>query len=466
MAYDIQKPGGPDGDICQTKFDGHHGGAEFRRIAVIGTGIAGLSAAWGLSKAHNVTLLEKANRVGGHSHTVDVMIKGEAIAVDTGFIVYNEANYPNLVALFEHLGVETAESDMSFGASVQEGACEYSGQTLSSMFATRSNIVSAGFLFMLLEIVKFHRLSHRALRSGIKEDITLRQFFARYKFSHRFLNDFIVPMAGAIWSAPDDQILDYPALSFLRFYQNHGLLQVLNMPVWRTVKNGSRHYVNQILADFNGKVRLKQSIRSVTRVSGKVLIEFDNDKVETYDHVVFATHGDVTLSLLGDATQKERSVLGSFQYLKNKAVLHMDDSHMPKKREAWSAWNVLRRADKVAVSYWMNKLQPLDTDKNIFVTLNPITPVADILGEYDYDHPLFNLAACQAQKDIWDIQGQGGVWYCGAHLGSGFHEDGLQSGLAVAEAIGGFKRPWSVANESGRINLPCDNKSKIQVDHA
>ncbi len=430
-----------------------------QKIAVIGSGISGLSAAWGLSKAHSVTLFEKDARAGGHANTVTIQIDGVTVPVDTGFIVYNEANYPNLVALFDHLGVATAPSDMSFGASLRDGKCEYSGQTLSSVFASRANLLSPGFYRMLIDVTRFHRLSHKALECGIDEDVTLGKFLNDRNFSARFFSDFIIPMAGAIWSAPSEDILDFPANAFLKFYQNHGLLQVLNMPVWRTVLDGSREYVSRIVSDFDGTLELNARITKVTRLADGVQLHHVDGTCEFFDQLIFATHANTALSLLCDADETERNILKNFQYLPNRAVLHTDARHMPRHRTAWSAWNVVRRDGNIALTYWMNKLQPLRTKHNIFVTLNPLEEIAEPLGEWDYEHPLFTVAACKSQKDIWHIQGRGRIWYCGAHLGSGFHEDGLQSGLAVAEAIGGFRRPWTVEKESDRIYLPEKGKT-------
>jgi len=439
--------------------------AQRQKIAVIGSGIAGMSAAWGLSKAHDVILFEKASYIGGHANTVDVKLKGEddreqAIPVDTGFIVYNETNYPNLVAMFKALGVVTAPSDMSFGVSLNARTCEYSGQSVRSVFATPSNLVSPKFWKFLLEIPKFHKVARRALKVGIDDSLTLGDFIDQHTLSKTFTEEFMIPMAGAIWSAPSDQILAYPANAMLRFFQNHGLLRVLNMPIWRTVQNGSREYVEKVLHDFVGNIRLNCAVESVVRQSDKVLITFTGGEKEIYDQVVIATHGDTAHDLLKNPSEREKSILSAFQYMRNKAYLHCDPRHMPRKKVAWSAWNVLRDKNQVALTYWMNKLQPLPCKDNIFVTLNPIGDIDKVLGTYNYDHPLYTHRSCQAQEEIWSIQGLGNVWYAGAHLGSGFHEDGLQAGLAVAEAIGGFRRPWSVENPSARLSITHEFKKR------
>ncbi len=449
-------------------------------IAVIGSGITGLSAAWALSHHHHVTLYEKEPRAGGHSNTVDIVSNGQKIAVDTGFIVYNEANYPNLVALFEHLKVETAASDMSFGASLREGACEYSGQTLSSVFATRKNLVSPRFWRMLVDVVRFHRCAKKTLQHDIPDHVTLDDFVKTHRLSDIFVHDFIGPMAGAIWSTPTDEMLAYPAASFLKFYQNHGLLQVINMPLWRTVNKGSRQYVEKILAQFKGELKLNTPVMLVKRDERKIIITDKTGVTKNFDQVVFACHANTALALLQNPSPKQESLLKSFRYQPNHCVLHTDKTAMPKQKRAWSAWNVVERNGKTSVTYWMNKLQPLECQEDIFVTLNPLNDLENVLAQFDYEHPLFDKAAYQAQKEIWKYQGSTylkgsefdqadgsrknnkeqdndpGVWFCGAHLGAGFHEDGLQAGLAVAEAIGGFRRPWRIENESSRIYLNAD----------
>lgn len=447
MAYDQNHP----------NFSGAHDQSSpvaRQSVAVVGSGVSGLSAAWALSHAHDVTLFEKDDRLGGHANTVDVLVEGRTVAVDTGFIVYNEANYPNLVALFDHLGVETAESDMSFGASLRDGASEYSGQTLSSVFATRQNAVSPRFWRMLIDVARFHRAARKALAQGIPDTQSLGDFVSQTGLSMAFVEDFIGPMAGAIWSTPNASILDYPARSFIEFYANHGLLQVLNMPVWRTVLNGSRNYVTKLIADYKGTVKTGASVDAVyTAPGGKVRVEIDDGEPADFDQVVIACHGDAAQRMVRDANADETRILSSFRYQPNHAVLHTDKRAMPTKRSAWSAWNVLERGETTSVTYWMNKLQPLDTKTDIFVTLNPPHPLYGVLGEWDYDHPLYDLSTYRAQRDIWALQGERNIWFAGAHLGAGFHEDGIQAGLAVAEAIGGFKRPWQVAHPSGRLAM-------------
>lgn len=439
------------------------GGQAGKKIAVIGSGISGLSAAWALSHCHHVTLFEKDARLGGHANTVTIKVNGQPVAVDTGFIVYNDANYPNMVALFEHLGVETSESDMSFAASMRGGQCEYSGQSLRSVFATPSNLVSPRFLRMLVDITRFHRLSHKALKAGVPDGLTLRAFIEKHGLSAGFTQDFIMPMAGAIWSTPSDKILDYPARSFLQFYANHGLLQVLNMPAWRTIPGGSINYVTRLLSAFkaNGGVyELSAPICEVTNndqgtvdVTISAIRQERFERQERFDHVVLATHADQAMALCPTLPAAHKTLLSAFRYQPNRAVLHGDARAMPRKTPAWSAWNVLERDGQMALTYWMNRLQPLNIADDLFVTLNPLDEPTDIYGEYHYDHPLYDLATYKAQRDIWSIQGADNIWFAGAWMGAGFHEDGLQAGLAVAERIGGFTRPWSVENPDGRLAL-------------
>lgn len=425
------------------------------RIAVIGAGVSGLSAGWLLSSTHEVVVYERDNRLGGHANTVDVPVGDEIVPVDAGFIVYNEPAYPNLTALFAHFGVASEPTCMSFGASIGGGAVEYSGQTLSSVFADRRNLVSPKFLTMLVDIARFHHDARRALATGLAHDISLSAFVAAKGYSRAFATYFLKPMASAIWSTPSSKILDFSAAAFIKFYDNHGLLRVLNLPVWRTVTGGSRRYVEKIAAPLVAKARLKTPVSSVRRTEAGVEVRDQSGEVDIFDHVILACHADEACALLVDADGDERRLLGAFGYQKNRAVVHVDPAHMPRRRRAWSSWNYVGDGERFAATYWMNRLQNLKCARDIFVTLNPLTPVRDeaIVAEFDYAHPMFDIGAAVAQAALWSLQGRGGVWFCGAHFGQGFHEDGLQAGLAVAEAIGGVRRPWRVGNESGRIHL-------------
>jgi predicted NAD/FAD-binding protein len=376
--------------------------------------------------------------------------------VDAGFIVYNEPAYPNFTALMAHLGVAAEETCMSFAASMRSGALEYSGQTLSSVFADRKRALSPRFLRMLVDISRFHRAARRALRDGLPEDLTLAEFVAAGGYGKSFARDFLQPMASAIWSTPSSRVFDYSAAAFIRFYHNHGLLQVLNLPTWRTVRGGSRRYIEAISRPFAARARLASPVMEVRRGGSGVEVCDATGARDRFDDVVIATHADEALAMVHEPATDEREILGAFRYQRNRAVVHFDPAHMPRRRRAWASWNYIGDDDRAEVTYWMNRLQNLGCSQDIFVTLNPIGPIAPdaSVAAFDYAHPMFDIAAARAQRAIWAIQGRGGIWYCGAHFGQGFHEDGLQAGLAVAEAIGEARRPWRVENESGRICLP------------
>ena len=424
-----------------------------QRIAVVGGGVSGLSAAWLLSQKHHVVVYEREGRLGGHSNTVNAALPSGTVPVDTGFIVYNEPSYPNLTALFDHLGVATGESCMSFAASIDGGRVEYSGQSAWAIFAKKSNAASPTFWRMLTEIPRFHREAKKALDGGFCEHASLGEFVAERRYGRGFRDHFLKPMAAAIWSTPAIKVLEYPALSFFNFFENHGLLKVQNGQHWRTVAGGSQCYVRELEKAFADTVRLSSGVAKIERAANGVLVTDVNGHADRFDQVVVASHANAALEMLCDAAQDEREVLSAFAYQPNRAVLHTDESQMPRRRRAWSSWNYISDRQDGAVTYWMNRLQNLSCAENIFVTLNPVTPVREdaVLADFSYEHPMFNARTWKAQRDIWRIQGRGGVWYAGAHLGYGFHEDGLQSGLAVAEAIGGVRRPWSVAGESDRL---------------
>ena len=423
------------------------------RIAVIGSGISGNACAWALSARHDVVLYEKGHRAGGHSATVDVDYDGTVIPVDTGFIVYNELNYPNLVQLFRHLDVATEASDMSFSVSVGEGELEWAGSSLATVFAQPRNLLRPRFLGMIRDILRFNRecaLDHAA---GRLEGLALGDYIAAKRYSSGFRDDYIVPMGAAIWSTPDAEILDFPAANFVRFFLNHRLVNT-DRPVWRTVSRGSREYVGRLLAPLKalGKVRLDEPVVAVERRPDHVVVRTAAGDAEHYDQVVFAAHADQSLAMLSDPSQEESAVLGAVRYLPNRVVLHRDPSLMPKRRSVWSSWNYLRRegySDRspVAVTYWMNRLQNIDPAKPLFVTLNPATEPDErlVFGRYEYYHPQFDAAAIGAQKRLPALQGTRRTWFCGAWTGYGFHEDGLVSGLAVAERLGGVIpwRPWT-----------------------
>ena len=429
------------------------------KIAVVGSGIAALSSAWLLASRHKVTVYEKAERLGGHSNTVMAQTDRGSVAVDTGFICFNDATYPNLIAMFDHLGVPTRETDMSFAVSVEEGDFEYAAPGL---FAQKRNIIRPRFWSMLAEVLRFYRQAPGDLKALNDPDLTLGQYLDKAGYSTAFRDDHLLPMAAAIWSSPAHTLMDYPAEAFIRFCGNHGLLKLVGRPLWRTVVGGSRVYVEK-LARGLGDVRLNRAVVSIRRAEDGVWVQDSLGHTEKYDHVVIGSHADQALAMLAAPTAQEKEVLGAFRYSRNLTVLHTDASLMPRRKKAWASWNYIGSNRGLCVTYWMNRLQGLP-GQDLFVTLNPPRPpkLDTLLRSELYDHPIFDPAALKAQKQLWSLQGQGGVWYCGAHFGSGFHEDGLQSGLAVAEQLGGVRRPWTVKNESGRIHLGSAHTSVME----
>lgn len=422
-------------------------------IAVVGSGISGLSAAWLLSQRHQVTLFEAAERIGGHSNTVEFSSSSGPVAVDTGFIVYNETTYPNLTALFRALNVETAPSNMSFAVSLGEGAFEYSGGNGLGLFAQKSNLLNPRFWSMIRDLLRFYRSAPGDMLA--MEGISLDDYLSRNGYGQSFRNDHLYPMAAAIWSTPAMHVGAHSAANFIKFCCNHGLLEIRNRPIWRTVKGGSREYVKSMAERFSDRIRLSTPVKAVHRRPDGVAIEAAGGH-HLFDDVVIATHADAALRMLVDASEDERRILGAFRYARNEAVLHGDVTLMPKRRAAWSSWNYLASAGgpaRPSVTYWMNRLQPLGAAPPTFVTLNPSRSPREetVIRRECYEHPVFDLATEQAQQQIWGLQGIRNTWFCGAHFGAGFHEDGLQAGLAVAEDLGGLKRPWEVAGESGRI---------------
>jgi len=429
-----------------------------QKIAVVGAGVSGLSAAWALSRAHDVTLFEADNRLGGHANTHLADTPTGPVPVDTGFIVYNQKNYPNLTALFDHLDVNTHASDMSFALSLKGGAYEYSGSGALGFFGQRRNIFRARHWQLLRDIKRFFATSQQAVQ---RYTITtsLGKFLQAENYSDVFVNDHILPMGAAIWSSDARLMLDFPVQSFVDFYANHGLMQFSDRPRWRSVVGGSAAYVAKLVEDGDFAVRTNAPVRAVTRSPDGVDLLVAGQGPCRFDQVVMATHADQCLAALNDADGAEQAILGAFKYQTNVAHLHQDARLMPRRRAVWSSWNYLKSntnsSDALTVTYWMNQLQDLRTAENFFVTLNPPEGQAprDPLAVISYQHPLFDATATAAQPHLWSLQGTRRTWFCGAHFGYGFHEDGLQSGLAVAEALGGVHRPWQVANPSGRIHV-------------
>jgi predicted NAD/FAD-binding protein len=416
------------------------------KIAVIGSGIAGTGAAWALARHHEITLLEADDRLGGHANTVEVEDRGSTVPVDTGFIVYNEANYPHLTRLFAATGVPTESSDMSFSVSLGGGTFEYQARALG-LLAQPSNALDPRYLGMVRDILRFTREARGLIGTGSRA--TTAEWLEAEDYGEAFVEDFLLPMVGCIWSSSLRDMLDYPAETMVRFLDNHGLLRVLKRPRWRTVTGGSRAYVQRVTAGLDD-VRVGTPVASVHRDADGVVVVLGDGTAERFDHAVMATHADTSLSILGaETTPAERSILGAFRFQENLAVLHRDPGLMPRRRRAWSSWNYLAegrserdRDGRVSLSYWMNRLQNLETEQPVIVTLNPAREPAGALASFTYHHPIYDRAAVDAQAALPSIQGRHRTWFAGAWTAFGFHEDGLRSGLRVAAALGA-EVPWA-----------------------
>jgi predicted NAD/FAD-binding protein len=431
------------------------------RIGVIGGGVSGLGAAWALKDVHEVTLHEAEKRLGGHANTVVVDYDGVEIAVDTGFIVFNAHNYPNLLGMLAHLDIETVRADMSFSLSDPAGY-EWSSNGFGGMFAWKRNLTSPAFLCMLGDIVRFSTAARADLRDDRIDGATLAEYVRGLGLGRGFLRHYLLPMGAAIWSTPERDMLDYPASSFIRFFDNHRLLHS-KRPKWRSIKGGSRTYVRAIAHELGERVVTGDPVTEVARTGDGVSVRTASGRIARYDHVILACHSDEALALLSTPTARERAALAAIRYAPNSAYLHRDESLMPRRKSAWAAWNVLRdrNADPeapVCVSYWMNTLQQLPDERPLFVTLNPprAPDPAKTFRSFDYSHPQYDTAALAAQREIKALQGLDRVSFAGAWLGYGFHEDGLASGLAAAEALGGCA-PWKATAAIGRT---------AQVDYA
>jgi predicted NAD/FAD-binding protein len=413
------------------------------RICVVGSGIAGLASAWFLSQRHQVTLVEKNDYFGGHTHTIEVDEDGTRVPVDTGFIVYNTRNYPMLVRLFERLGVPTRASDMSFAASIGPGRLEYAGDSLSTIFAQRRNALSPRFLRMLLDILRFGvRCRHCLAQSGF-DGRSLGKFLADEGLSDAFRDHYLLPMAAAIWSCPTSTMLDFPAESLARFFDNHRLLNPLERPLWRSVAGGSHSYVRRIAEDLGPERMVADAAMAVQRRDAGVRVRLASGGHIDADRVVLATHADQALALLDEPTADESRLLGAFRYQPNRTFLHTDTRLMPRRRRVWSAWNYLAAGQPdgrsaVSVTYWMNKLQGLETRRDYLVSLNPLTDPdpAQVIAEMTYDHPVFDQAAMAAQPELHRLQGADRLYFCGSYHGYGFHEDALRAAVDVAGRLG------------------------------
>ncbi|MDD2881301.1 MAG: FAD-dependent oxidoreductase [Rhodoferax sp.] len=448
------------------------------KIAIVGSGISGLAAAHALHGQADITLFEAGNYFGGHTHTVDITLptsQGSLThGVDTGFLVFNERTYPELIKLFAALDVKTSKSDMSFSvqaAGTRPGQpLEWSGSTLNTVFAQRGNLLNPRFLRMLRDVLRFNKLATGIAEHGVEADLMqpLQQWLTQERFSAEFRDWYLLPMLGCIWSCPTDQMLQFPVATMIRFCHNHGLIQVTNRPQWWTVDGGARHYVNKIIARIRDK-RLNTPVQRIERDAHGVRLT-SRGQTEHFDKLVLACHSDQALALLAHPTAQERATLGAIRYQPNRAVLHTDTSVLPKNQRAWAAWNYQRPAaataatpgakansqqrnpqsakqhnsprtdpnsNAVCLHYLLNRLQPLPFAQPVLVSLNPITDIdtAQVHGVFDYAHPVFDVAAINAQRQVGGLQGLQHTYFCGAWTGYGFHEDGLKSGLAVAQLL-------------------------------
>ena len=421
------------------------------KVAIVGSGISGLAAAHRLREHAHVSLLEAGDYFGGHTHTVDITLPTpqgpQTWGVDTGFLVFNERTYPNLIALLAELDVATATSDMSFSVQVPQARgkepLEWSGSNLATVFAQKRNLFSPHFWGMLSDLLRFNQLCTQLATTGQDAQLSepLQGFLDRHHFGHAFRDWYFLPMLGCIWSCPTDQMLQFPVATMIRFCHNHGLLQVSNRPQWHTVVGGAKHYVDKIVAGLPD-ARLNTPVHHIERDDAGVTLHTPQG-AERFDHVVLATHSDQALALLRQPTTTEADVLGAIRYQPNRAVLHTDTSVLPQRRAAWAAWNYERAAQteqesaRVCLHYLLNKLQPMPFEQAVVESLNPVREIdpAHVLAEFEYSHPVFDMAAIAAQQRVPELQGVHHTWYCGAWTGYGFHEDGLKSGLAAAQAL-------------------------------
>ena len=412
------------------------------KVAVIGSGISGLSASHYLSKKYTVDLFEKANYFGGHSFTVDVKENNprQLISLDLGFIVFNEKTYPNLIKFFNDLKISYEKSNMSFAVSVKNSSIEYSGTGLNGVFANKLNFFNFNFLKMIKEIFIFYKKAEELNANNYKDQI-LGEFLKSKKFSNYFINFHIIPMVAAIWSMPQNLAEKMPMSLFLNFFKNHGLFKIKNRPQWYTVTGRSKVYVDKVLQTISGECFKNYEIKEVQRNKNMVRLFYGSaNEYFDYDKVVFATHADETLKLIKNPTEREKNILSNFKYKDNMAYLHSDDRLMPNRKNVWSSWNSIldsKDTKKSCVTYWLNKLQNLKTKNNYFLTLNPITPIDNekIIKVVKFSHPFYDLQAIKSQKDLLGLQGINNTWFCGSYFGYGFHEDGLKSALDIVDKI-------------------------------
>lgn len=419
-------------------------GEAFVKIAVVGTGIAGMVVAYLLNQEHDITVFEANDYIGGHTNTIDVEQDGATHAVDTGFIVYNDWTYPNFIKLLAGLGVASQPSSMSFSVRDEASGLEYNGTTINQLFAQRRNLFRPSFYRMVFDILRFNREAKDLLETA-DDTMTLHDYLAANRYSVEFVKQYIIPMGAAIWSANPEQMREFPVRYFVQFFNNHGMLSVDNRPQWRVIKGGSKQYVNALTRPYRSRIRLRSPVRSIKRFPGHVEVtaQHQNQPTESlrFDQVVMATHSDQALALLADPTDMEREVLGAIRYQENEAVLHTDRSLLPKRRLAWAGWNYHlsgKTTNRVAVTYHMNTLQNLRASREYCVTLNRTDAInpASIIKRITYHHPVYTREAVAAQRRHEDINGVRRTYYCGAYWSYGFHEDGVKSALAVCRHFG------------------------------
>jgi len=406
------------------------------RVAIVGSGIAGLTAAYRLCKQHDIVVFEANDYLGGHAATIDVELQGRQWAIDTGFIVFNDWTYPRFIALLEELDVPWQHSDMSFSVHCERTGFEYNGTSLNTLFAQRINMLRPSFWRMLADILRFNTTARRLLAAG-GDSLTLAEYLERESYSQAFRERYIVPMGRAVWSATESAMLAFPLRFFVEFFDRHGFLNISHRPVWRTVKGGSREYVRKLAASLRGSIRLATPVVGIKREASHVLVRTRHGDVERFDHVILACHSDQALAMLQDPTPAELAVLGAFPYQRNEVLLHTDARLLPRRPLARAAWNyhlLAAKQDRVALTYDMNILQGLQAPEKFLVTLNQGRAVdpAKVLGAYTYHHPVYTPAAVQAQRQLAVVSGLNRTFYCGAYWGCGFHEDGVVSGEKAA----------------------------------
>lgn len=414
------------------------------KIAIIGSGMSGLTCAYLLSRKNDITVFEKNNYIGGHTHTHELEFNGHTHFVDSGFIVYNERTYPNFIKILDQLNVDRQITRMGFSVKSIRNNLEYAGHSLNGLFAQRSNLIKPSYLNMLRSMLRFNKESRKDL-SSLNPNLTLGDYLKKNHYPDSFIQNFIIPIGAAVWSTIPNLMMEMPAIFFIRFFENHGMLQIIDRPKWWVIKNGSKSYVEKIVNKFRDKIRLSTPVKNVKRINGKIVIASGEDKIieENFDSVIFATHSNQSLKLLGEPTAHEKDILNAIPYQKNKALLHFDDSILPERKNAWSSWNYTldRDEDKpVSLTYNMNILQGLNTSRTYCVSLNSddLIDKSKIIKNLDYEHPLFTLEGLKAQKRKHQISGVNNTYYCGAYWRNGFHEDGVVSALDVCKSFGEY----------------------------